>query len=164
MKDCAEGRLAYLVIFGLRLWDCDFLERVVHFARLALNLFDGDGGRHRGGDNVYCWVYSSRQKLQAGLDNGSLCELKKLSTVDKLSAADTNVASCAQTDDETEGDLGLFPTDSGSTMRGREARAGVLKRLSVIMYNYYVMLCRCPCSHIPATTSSYWRCTFRAST
>ena len=37
---------AYLVVFGRGLGDCDLLERVVHFARLALDFLDGNGGWH----------------------------------------------------------------------------------------------------------------------
>jgi hypothetical protein len=40
------GRYVYVVVFGRGLGDCDFLERVVDFAGLAVDFLDYDGGRH----------------------------------------------------------------------------------------------------------------------
>jgi hypothetical protein len=42
-----EGK-SYVVVFGRGFGDCDFLERVVDFAGLAVDFLDYDGGRHCG--------------------------------------------------------------------------------------------------------------------
>jgi hypothetical protein len=47
------GRMfTYFIVFWLRCWDCDFLERVVDFSRLAVDFLDGDGGGHCRGEEL----------------------------------------------------------------------------------------------------------------
>jgi hypothetical protein len=55
----------YVVVFGRWLGDCDFLEGVVDFSGLAVDLLDDNGGRHRGGE-----LRSSREAICELLEGG----------------------------------------------------------------------------------------------